>query len=194
MQEELARGAEAIIIRDGSEVIKKRISKGYRIKEIDESLRNFRTRREAKIISKIPKFAPKILECDNRETIRMSFIDGKKVRDVLDKKPELCTEIGRKLALLHSRSIIHGDLTTANMILNKEIFFIDFGLSFISHKTEDKAVDIHLFMQALEGKHFRVYEKARKFFFGGYKNAEDYDAVVERLEAVEKRGRNKAKF
>jgi tRNA A-37 threonylcarbamoyl transferase component Bud32 len=31
---------------------------------------------------------------------------------------------------------------------------IDFGLSFVSDKVEDKAVDLHLFSEAVESKHF----------------------------------------
>jgi Kae1-associated kinase Bud32 len=190
---EISRGAEAVIFQDKDKIIKKRISKGYRIKEIDHALRGFRTRREAKILSKIPIPAPKLLDCDNKEIIEMEFIDGKKVRAVLDQKPILCKEIGKKLAIMHNQNIIHGDLTTANMILSKEIYFIDFGLSFISQKLEDKAVDIHLFMQALESKHFKVFNRAKKYFFQGYSSAKDYNKILDRLEIVESRGRNKGK-
>ena len=190
---EIARGAEAVLYEDKDTIIKHRLKKEYRIKEIDEALRKFRTKREAKLLEKVPIPAPKLISTDDKETIVMQKINGEKVMDLLDQKPELAKEIGEKLAKLHDADIIHGDLTTSNMILDKEIVFIDFGLSFHSRKVEDKAVDIHLFRQALESKHFTVKEKAYKAFLEGYKKVEHYKEIMKRLEEVELRGRYKHK-
>ena len=44
---------------------------------------------------------------------------------------------------------------TNDMIYDKKIYLIDFGLSLYSNKPEDKAVDLHLLKQALESKHYR---------------------------------------
>jgi Kae1-associated kinase Bud32 len=74
---------------------------------------------------------------------------------------------------------------------NDDIVFIDFGLSFHSDKVEDKAVDIHLFRQALDSKHFKVYDKALEEFMKGYRNAKNHDAIMQRLKAVELRWRYK---
>ncbi|MBC8494960.1 Kae1-associated serine/threonine protein kinase [archaeon] len=189
----IGSGAEATIYLDNNKVIKKRIKKSYRIKEIDEALRKNRTRVESKILDKISIKAPKLLKTDRKETIEMEFIEGPKIKDLLDKKPSLAKEIGEKIATMHNEGIIHGDLTTSNMILNKEIFFIDFGLSFFSEKIEDKAVDIHLFKQALESKHYQVDEKTFDAFNQGYKNAHHYKEIMDRLKSVEERGRYKKK-
>jgi Kae1-associated kinase Bud32 len=90
--------------------------------------------------------------------------------------------------------IIHGDLTTSNMILNSEVFFIDFGLSFFSEKVEDKAVDLHLLRQALESKHYKVWEECFTAVRQGYEGtANDAELVLKRLEVVESRGRYKRK-
>ena len=193
-------GAEAIIYLNKDTVIKDRIKKGYRLNEIDEKLRKFRTRRETKILEKlhaidfpIPKL---ILSDDKKMLIKMEFLKGKKLRDVLNKNncAKLCKQLGRKIAILHDNSIIHGDLTTSNMILNKEIYFIDFGLSFFSEKVEDKAVDLHLLRQALESKHYEIFENAFKSVLSGYKiKNPDYNLVIKRLEKVESRGRYKGK-
>jgi len=127
----------------------------------------------------------------------MPFIDGKKLSDNLDnfpltKQKQICKQIGEDVAKLHDAEIIHGDLTTSNMVLkDNKIFFIDFGLGYISHKFEDKAVDIHLFKQALEAKHFRNWEVLFKEFEKGYSKSKDSKIVFERLKAVEKRGRYK---
>ena len=97
-------------------------------------------------------------------------------------------KLGEQTAKLHDAGIIHGDLTTSNAILrNSDIFVIDFGLSFFSHKIEDKAVDLHLIKQALEAKHYQNWEKLFSAFLKGYKNKE----VIERLKKVEARGRYK---
>lgn len=190
---EIDAGAEATIYLDKNRVVKKRLKKNYRIEEIDEALRKTRTRAESKILEKIPINAPKIIKTDRKENIEMEFIEGQKIRDVLNKQPKLAKEIGEKVAAMHNAGIIHGDLTTSNMILNKEIYFIDFGLSFFSEKLEDKAVDIHLFKQALESKHYKVAEKAFKQFLKGYSKAKNYKNTMNRFKIVEERGRYKKK-
>ncbi|MFH1589122.1 MAG: KEOPS complex kinase/ATPase Bud32 [archaeon] len=190
---QIGAGAEAIIYLDKEKVKKDRVKKNYRIKEIDEALRKTRTRTEAKILEKIPIKSPKLLKTDGKSVIEMEFIEGDKIRDLLDLRPILAKEIGEKVAEMHNSGIIHGDLTTSNMILNKEIYFIDFGLSFFSDKLEDKAVDIHLFKQALESKHYKVAEKAFKQFLKGYQNVKNYDNIINRFKVVESRGRYKNK-
>ena len=79
------------------------------------------------------------------------------------------------------------------MILSKEnkIFFIDFGLSFFSDKTEDKAVDLHLLKKALESKHYKIFEECFKAALEGYKKSDNYEAIIKRFQIVEKRGRYK---
>ena len=132
-QKLIAQGAEAKLFLEGNKIIKNRFPKSYRIKEIDEKLRGFRTRREAKILQKLQAInfpAPKLLKNDERENLIIENIGGKLVKEVLENSDykKLCSEIGKKIAILHNNSIIHGDLTTSNMILNKQIYFIDFGL------------------------------------------------------------------
>ncbi len=97
---------------------------------------------------------------------------------------------------MHNKDIIHGDLTTSNMIYyNYKVYFIDFGLSFFSEKTEDKAVDLHLLRQAIDSKHYKVYEKAFYLILKGYiSKAKSSKEIIKRFEIVELRGRNKAKF
>lgn len=192
----IAQGAEAKIYSIDKKTIKERFEKKYRIPEIDLKLRKFRTKRESKVIERINSlgFGPKLILTDEKKMdIVMEKIPGRKVREVLDKKPELALEIGKKLAIMHDSGMIHGDLTTSNMIFNKQIYFIDFGLSFFSEKTEDKAVDIHLFKQAIESAHYKVEKKAYELFLHGYKDSKYFDETIKRLEIVEKRGRHKMK-
>jgi TP53 regulating kinase-like protein len=203
----IGRGAESTIERHDDYVVKKRISKGYRISQIDLPLRRFRTRREAKVLEKLSKviLVPKLIDVnDNDMAIKMEFIDGEKLVDIFDDSYKtLCPMIGKIVAKIHSIDVIHGDLTTSNMILKKDytdkdkktkedIYFIDFGLSYFSIKPEDKAVDLHLLFQALESKHYRVYDDARKLILFAYEKEYPLGKdVVKRLADVEKRGRNK---
>lgn len=198
--EKIGEGAEAIIFRERAIVTKERIKKGYRLPEIDDRLRKLRTRKEARILEKVEKygFAPRMLKLDEeKRSIQMDYIDGKKLRDALDKKnlKELCGEIGMRVAQLHNLNIIHSDLTTSNMILHEgKVYFIDFGLSFESAKVEDKAVDLHLLRQALESKHHELWEMAFEAVLKAYMaNAKQGAEVIKRLESVENRGRNKSK-
>jgi TP53 regulating kinase-like protein len=195
----ISRGAEAEIYRDENKIKKIRSEKRYRLPAIDNTLRKSRTRKEAKILEKMPKeiLHPVLIKTDEaKATIEMEFIDGKKVRDVLDNNISLCLEIGRKIGMMHNAGIIHGDLTTSNMIYkDKKIYFIDFGLSFFSNKIEDMAVDLHLLKQALESKHYKVFEQAFDLVLDAYKEeAKEYSSVISKFRQVELRGRNKAKF
>jgi TP53 regulating kinase-like protein len=195
----ISKGAEAEIYLDKEKIVKKRVKKNYRLSELDLSLRKSRAKREAKILEKLPKEVchPSLLKLDERNMdIEMSYIKGEKVRDVLDKNLAVCKEIGEKVGLMHNSGIVHGDLTTSNMMVSDEkVFLIDFGLSFFSDKIEDKAVDLHLFRQALESKHYKVAGDAFKNFIMGYKSkCKNADDIIERFEEVEMRGRNKAKY
>ncbi|MCK9595622.1 Kae1-associated serine/threonine protein kinase [Candidatus Pacearchaeota archaeon] len=205
-QKIFARGAEAVIILKDNLVTKDRIKKSYRIKELDEKIRKRRTKSEKKLLEKASKIinAPNPFPLKEEHKIEMPFIDGKKISDILDsfpiaKQKQICKTIGQQIAKMHDADIIHGDLTTSNMIcdsaslhtLRPKIFFIDFGLGYISKKIEDRAVDLHLLKQALEAKHFKDWEVLFKSVLDGYKDYKESPKVLERLLAVERRGRYK---
>lgn len=191
----IARGAEAKLFSEDGKILKQRLRKSYRIRQIDEKLRGFRTRREAKILQKLHEInfpAPKLVRSDEKENLTIGKIGGKLAKDILEKSDckKLCGDIGKKIAMLHNNSIIHGDLTTSNMIFNKEIHFIDFGLSFFSKKAEDRAVDLHLLKEGLESKHHKIWENCFKYALNAYKKeAEGGSKTIRRLKIVEKRGR-----
>jgi TP53 regulating kinase-like protein len=196
----LATGAEAIIIQKNNLILKRRISKGYRIKELDEKLRKLRTRAESKIMTKLQDKinVPKIIEEDEKtKEITMEFIRGKKLSNDLDKfnikkQKEICMQIGREVSKIHENNIVHSDLTTSNMIFNKnKVYLIDFGLAFHSIRIEDKSVDLHLFKQALESRHFKNWKILWVSFLNGYKSNKEYEKVIKQLKKVELRGRYK---
>jgi len=195
----IAQGAESKLFLVKGKVVKNRFRKTYRIREIDERLRKARTKREAKVLDRLQKIhfpVPKLIKSNNNDNLEIQYIKGKLLKNILNGKNciKLCKEIGEKVAILHNNNIIHGDLTTSNMIFNKEIYFIDFGLSFFSMKVEDKAVDLHLLKEALESKHSEIWKKSYKAALEGYlKKADDGKKVLERIKIVEKRGRYKNK-
>ena len=218
----ISQGAEAKIYLVGREelsksskscekaiIVKSRMPKSYRHPLLDEKIRTRRTKSEAKLITKAKQLinTPEVLNHD-KFNIEMQFIEGDKLSETLSQYPEknqlkIMGVIGKHVAKLHSHDIIHGDLTTSNIILQtnknqekinnlqKKIFIIDFGLGFISHRIEDKAVDIHLIKEALEAKHFQNHEKLFKSFLKGYKFKES-EKVLEQLKKVEARGRYKS--
>ncbi len=190
----LKQGAESVILLDKDKIIKHRIKKSYRIKEIDEKIRKSRTRSEAKLLEKANVNVPKLINIDEKEMkIEMEYLNGVLVKNVFDNLSEkerlaLCKNLGEEISKLHSKDIIHGDLTTSNLILkDNNLYFIDFGLGFFSNKTEDKAVDLHLLKQALESKHYKHFNKSYQQILKHYKHKD----VVKRLEKVDSRGRYK---
>ncbi len=196
----IGQGAEAVLRKEENKVVKERVPKDYRLAEIDNKLRSSRTRRESKILAKLEEInfpAPRLRKIDDKQMkIEMDFVPGPLLKEILHTKHiEFSKEIGRKVGILHSNSIIHSDLTTSNMIhCNGEVHFIDFGLSFVSDKVEDKAVDLHLLDRALESRHHDIYKECISAVLEGYKQGNpEWSEVLERLEKVEKRGRNKKK-
>ncbi|MEM4271816.1 MAG: RIO1 family regulatory kinase/ATPase [Candidatus Pacearchaeota archaeon] len=228
MEKIIGTGAEAILIQKDGKLIKRRIKKSYRIQILDEKLRKSRTKKESKLLEKASKLipVPKIIKLDEKnKEIDMKFVEGLKLSENLDSlqnAEEICKIIGQNIAKIHDADIIHGDLTTSNMIYVKDknaktetsssstpttyqkqisdntsqgkVYFIDFGLGFESKKIEDKAVDLHLLKQALEAKHFNNYEKFFSAVLEGYKLSKHHEATLHRLKKVEARGRYKEQF
>jgi Kae1-associated kinase Bud32 len=188
-------GAEAVIRQvNENELIKDRIKKNYRIKEIDEKLRKSRTKIEFNLMKKALQkgiLVPKVWDLE-KFSFKMQYLKGELVSDYLanclDKK-KLFENIGEQINLMHESDIVHGDLTTSNMIIVEEkVYFIDFSLGALSSKLEDKAVDLHLIKQALIAKHNKFWKECFGEIINNYKNK----YVLEKLKSVEKRGRKKA--
>ncbi len=197
----IARGAEAIISLKNNIITKDRIEKSYRHPELDKKIRKLRTRSEAKILERVSKLipTPKLISAnENTASITMQHIEGKKLSNNLDKMKNfkaICKKIGNNIAKIHDNNIIHGDLTTSNMILKgTKVYFIDYGLGFNSPRIEDRAVDLHLIKQALEAKHPNIHEQAFKAVLEGYQISKKAKLTIAQLEKVEKRGRYKAQY
>ena len=198
--EMIGKGAEAYVYTNRDVVLKVRPKKYYRIDEIDVKIRRERTRREAKILSVLNNSnisAPLLIDYSDKEMyIEMSYIDGKKLRDVLTERniKAYAQAVATLVGKLHNLNIVHQDLTTSNFIVrNGELFIIDFGLSFFSNKAEDRAVDIHLLKRAIESKHSVLFNDFIESFFEAYSRFKFSKEVIERIKKVELRGRYKGK-
>lgn len=145
---------------------------------------------------------PVIYDLDKFEsTIVMERITGNPVNEIFEglkksgstdfpQMKNLCKKIGESIAKLHNCKIIHGDLTSSNMILlDDDVFFIDFGLGMVSDLVEDKGVDLLVFKKAISGIHHTISEECFKSILQGYQDAHDYSAVVDKVMEIEGRGR-----
>jgi len=202
----IKKGAEAWLFREKwyeFEVVRKwRIPKKYRIKELDETIRAHRTKHEARMISEARKRGiptPIVFMVNLAESsILMEDVKGKTLKEVLDslpieKRKEICIKIGENIGKMHKTGIIHGDLTTSNIILtdNNQIVFVDFGLSSHSNSLEDRAVDLHLMERALESTHHQMAKKYFEWIVKGYRKVmKDYtDKVLRQIKEIRLRGR-----
>jgi Kae1-associated kinase Bud32 len=187
---EIGRGAEAVVTLEGGVVRKRRLPKGYRRPELDEHLRRERTLREARITSEARRLGvpTPILKEVSRFELKMEHVEGRQLKSIIT--PELSERVGELVGRLHRGGIVHGDLTTSNMIYARErIYFIDFGLAYYDVSLEAKGVDCHVFFQTLQSTHDQA-EDLIAAFAAGYKRAyPGADAVLERVKEIKARGR-----
>ncbi len=203
----LKKGAEAsLFVADwhGRQVVfKKRFPKRYRPKKLDLTIRAFRTVHEPQLISEAKKAGvptPTIFQVDvENSTIVMQFLEGKQVKQLLGEftshqRKAICVKLGKLVGRLHRNGIIHGDLTTSNMILDAEgkIFFVDFGLGEKNTELEARGVDLHLLKRALQSTHYQFAEESFQAVLKGYAvGVGDAEAknVLAKVKEIERRGR-----
>ena len=146
-----ARGAEAIIEFEHGSAAKRRLSKRYRVLALDRRLIAERTRAEARLIAaaRHAGVPTPVMSDITADTIVMEQVEGTLLTQNLSVKN--VQEAGRMAGRLHSAGIMHGDLTTSNMIMrNGRCVLIDFGLAQVTTEIEQRGVDIHVLFQTLE--------------------------------------------
>ncbi len=186
----IASGAEAVIALEGNTIIKTRIEKRYRLKEIDENIRRERTKTEARLISEARRCGvptPIIRDVTGFE-IMMEYIEGTALKNIVN--PSLSEETGELIGRLHTCGIVHGDLTTSNILYKDgKLFLIDFGLAYLDKTLEARGVDIHVLFQTFEStheNHEELIEAFKKGYPRAFKGAEE---VLGRVKEIEARGR-----
>lgn len=182
-----------------SVVFKQRVVKGYRHKTLDKSLQTFRIKNEVRLMLEARRAGisvPIIYSVDLKENrIVMEEIPGMRVKDALETMPveeaeEVCKKIGQIAAKLHANDIVHGDLTTSNMLLDGDrIVLIDFSLGSKSSELEDKGVDMHLLEEAFHSAHYRrseLYNAVKDSYVEACPGGTE---VLKKVKEIEKRGR-----
>ncbi|KFD50913.1 hypothetical protein M513_08226 [Trichuris suis] len=207
----IAQGAEAklfhAVFLGRKVIVKERFPKSYRVKELDDRLRKERLRAEIRSLMRCRQVGipvPPVYFADvSKCRLVLGFVEGSvPLRDIVStltsSENKLSEQLGKALALMHSTSIIHGDLTSSNiLIVNPElgqasnILLIDFGLSFVSSSAEDKAVDLFI----LE-KTFAISHPDEQWFFESalqhyVANAKEGNTILRKLEEVRMRGRKR---
>ncbi len=203
----LYRGAEADLflttIRPWRVVIKRRIRKRYRHSSLDEQIRRDRTFGEASLLHEAKAAGarvPSLLGIDiDENSIVMTYLRGNLVRDSLDdmkgsKAAKLFTELGSQVGLLHTGGIVHGDLTTSNLIVtpNGVPFILDFGMSRLSVEPEDRGVDLHLLQRSIATSHTGDHSSHIKEVARGYEEvvgSRMASSTLDKATEIARRGR-----
>ncbi|RKF61541.1 EKC/KEOPS complex subunit BUD32 [Erysiphe neolycopersici] len=231
----VAQGAEAVLyqttylLQSIPSALKYRPPKLYRHPTLDARLTRHRILSEARVLAKCRKegvSVPAVYALDEKDGwLLIEWIEGMVLRvmlnDWLKNQDEfeygnlhnnealkrLMRAIGLAVGKLHSIGIVHGDLTTSNLMLKKglikenrstedpfhgEIILIDFGLASQSSQDEDRAVDLYVLERAFGSTHPQL-EVLFNGVLDAYKESfKDTKSVLRRLEEVRLRGRKRS--
>jgi len=203
----IKKGAEASLYiedwQDRRVVLKRRLPKSYRHHKLDREIQTQRTKHEPQMIHKAKEAGvptPIVYVVDlPKATIVMEYVEGKQVKQVLDDMPAdertgLCRVVGESIGKLHGNGIMHGDLTTSNLIFTpqSEVVFLDFGLSEQTFELEARGVDLHLMKRALTSTHYGFSDECFKAVIKGYETVVGRKAtreVLRKIREIERRGR-----
>jgi TP53 regulating kinase-like protein len=204
----LYRGAEADVFRGEwcglPAVYKLRKPLLYRLPDLDKLIRSQRTVHEAQMIhqSKLAGVStPHLYYLSPPEALLvMEHMEGDRLKTLLlgagltgERVRTLGEAFGRSIARLHSAGIMHGDLTTSNVIVNGDVLsLIDFGLAIHSQRLEDQAVDLRLIKETLTGAHNSVSKPFMQSLLSGYSSvlgSSRAEAATKKLAEIERRGR-----
>ncbi|KGK40147.1 hypothetical protein JL09_g814 [Pichia kudriavzevii] len=210
-------------------IIKYRPRKPYRHEVLDLQITKSRTASEARLLYKLNSLgvkAPKLIGLDAPNGIiwmeylgfRLENGDFSSLKNWLwwlescgeahalgIEAKDVMRGVGESIAKLHMNDIVHGDLTSSNIVLIKEgkdglgLSLIDFGLSSYSALIEDKAVDLYVLERALSSTHSLYSQLYNEWLLEGYSLCYDVhkktSACVEverRLLQVRMRGRKRS--
>lgn len=208
----LKQGAEARVFEStfvGRKcIIKERFSKKYRHPTLDAKLTIKRLNAEARCMTKARKLGvqtPVLFSVDPVvHTLTFEFIEGPMVKDIFlelgtngvvqERLDDIATQIGNAIAKLHDGGLIHGDLTTSNMLIHKDtnqLVLIDFGLSFTSTLPEDKAVDLYVLERAFISMHSSCGDVMERVLAAYRKSSKQWCSTLNKLAQVRLRGRKR---
>ncbi|XP_020298113.1 TP53-regulating kinase isoform X2 [Pseudomyrmex gracilis] len=225
----IAQGAEARLYKTiylgKATLVKERFVKNYRHPDLDARLTKDRIKAEARAIIRAKSAGiatPALYLVDlERRSIYMQYVENAMVlKDFIDKSISEKTDtldllefigcgLGSLVAKLHSRNIIHGDLTTSNVLIKNDwkilpcndhseaanqFVMIDFGLARVDSTVEDKAVDLYVLERSLLSAHSeapRLFHHIFDHYQRHYQSKSQCEQVVAKYRQVQARGRKR---
>ncbi|KAL6564383.1 hypothetical protein OROMI_015833 [Orobanche minor] len=206
------QGAEARVFESTfigkRSIIKERFSKKYRHPSLDSKLTLRRLNAEARCMTKARKLGvstPVLYAVDPlMHALTLEFVEGSAVKDIFleigtkgivdEQLDDIATQIGDAIAKLHDGGLIHGDLTTSNMLIRSgtnQLVLIDFGLSFTSTLPEDKAVDLYVLERALLSMHSSCGNVMDRILKAYRRSSRQWSSTWNKLAQVRQRGRKR---
>ncbi|KAL2535423.1 Protein kinase superfamily protein [Forsythia ovata] len=208
----IKQGAEARIFEstfvERRSIVKERFSKKYRHPSLDSKLTLKRLNAEARCMTKARRLGvptPVLYAVDPLlYTLTFEYVEGPSVKDafldfglhgiVEERMNDIATQIGDAIGKLHDGGLIHGDLTTSNMLIRSgtnQLVLIDFGLSFTSTLPEDKAVDLYVLERALLSMHSSCGNVMDRILAAYRKSSRQWSSTLNKLAQVRQRGRKR---
>jgi len=213
----LKQGAEAklkvgMFLGGRKAILKERFSKKYRHPDLDAKLTKERFRGEIRSLMRAKTVGirtPTLYWVDaNSSSFVMEYLDAPTCRDYIKanradegRLTALATEIGRVIGLLHNNNLIHGDLTTSNILVESadsgviRLCVIDFGLGYVEGSVEDKGVDLYVLERALISTHPNtefMFDEILRAYKNEMKNNKVRNEIVKKYEEIRMRGRKRA--
>lgn len=189
-------------------VVKERFSKKYRHPSLDSKITLKRLNAEARCVTKARRLGvstPVLYAVDPvQHTLTFEYVEGPSVKDIFlefglhgimeEQLEDIALQIGNAIAKLHDGGLIHGDLTTSNMLIRSgknQLVLIDFGLSFTSTLPEDKAVDLYVLERALLSMHSSCGNVMDRILSAYRKSSKQWSSTLNKLAQVRQRGRKR---
>ncbi|KAI0562865.1 TP53-regulating kinase [Gracilaria domingensis] len=201
---ELSRGAEAVVclvdFLGRKAIEKRRFPKRYRHPQLDAKLTTRRIQQEARVLLRLRKAGIRVPAVYSLNvtggSIVMECVEGCTLKEFLQTGRQGGEEVmrmaGRAVAKMHKNEIVHGDLTTGNILVEEErVCIIDFGLSSGNGTEEDLAVDLYVLERAVISAHSEKAQPLNEAFLQAYAEELNRTAVLKRLEEVRARGRKR---
>eukprot|EP01024_Parvocaulis_polyphysoides_P042235 TRINITY_DN3866_c0_g2_i3.p2 TRINITY_DN3866_c0_g2~~TRINITY_DN3866_c0_g2_i3.p2 ORF type:complete len:213 (-),score=40.26 TRINITY_DN3866_c0_g2_i3:501-1139(-) len=206
----ISQGAEARVWQttmfEKPVIVKHRFSKKYRHPTLDKTLTQSRLKQEVRGMAKARKVGiatPTVYMVDlENGCICMELIQGKMLKQIIDDSTQdedfmakLLEKVGKTIAKMHDNGVVHGDLTTSNLMVRNEggdLVVIDFGLSSNSTLAEDKAVDLYVLERAFVSAHSdrpELFEKVKEAYKA---NSKLWCPTLNKFAEVRMRGRKRA--
>ncbi|KAA8544061.1 hypothetical protein F0562_021762 [Nyssa sinensis] len=208
----LKQGAEARVFESTfvgkRSIVKERFSKKYRHPSLDSKITLKRLNAEARCMTKARRlgvFTPVLYAVDPvLHTLTFEYVEGLSIKDIFlgfgssgvieEQMGDIAMQIGDAIGKLHDGGLIHGDLTTSNMLIRSstnQLVLIDFGLSFTSTLPEDKAVDLYVLERALLSMHSSCGNVMDQILAAYRKSSKQWSSTLNKLADVRQRGRKR---